>query len=505
MACEKCDIWQHVDCLSNEHDKEELYKRKDADEGTYDDYEFICTRCKKKAKEAVKAEAAKSKEEREREKREREREINRAKYERRKIREKAKKEEERRKREEEARLAMQNAAVTDGTSMPSPSGEAPVSGGPQSSAPVPATDRAPMSTGQVYATPRHTPPSQYPPPKASPSIPYTQQTIPNQNTIPAQYPHPLAPHPSQHRPIPPTQSNMPPPGHYQPPPPHLPPVQQPRPSQYQPLRPAVAPYFSQYTTSNTLPTGQVFPEIRPPAVPYSNGINPLTSQARSAPPKPAPIPQYRPLLPQGIYPPPQQYQPPPLQPRLTTSPELNRSPVPPQALQHPPAVQPRPSMSPEIHRSPPPPRQDPPFQTSNPLSNRQIQPKPAAEIELTKQSHAPRNFSNEITATQSGKAVSPPMKFLFVKEPHPQLTFNQHQGLTRSPILPTATIENGSKAFTAVGRIAPSAETVNCSEKVENRPPSSVIVNGVEQDKDREGSSDLTKESERTKMSFLLN
>jgi hypothetical protein len=53
----------------------------------------------------------------------------------------------------------------------------------------------------------------------------------------------------------------------------------------------------------------------------------------------------------------------------------------------------------------------------------------------------------------------------------------------------------------------PSAESVNGTEKVENRSPSAVIVNGIKEDKRRqEGSSnDLAKESERTKMSFLLN
>jgi hypothetical protein len=43
-------------------------------------------------------------------------------------------------------------------------------------------------------------------------------------------------------------------------------------------------------------------------------------------------------------------------------------------------------------------------------------------------------------------------------------------------------------------------------EKIENRSPSAVIVNGVKEDKGQGGSSsDLAKESERTKMSFLLN
>jgi hypothetical protein len=52
----------------------------------------------------------------------------------------------------------------------------------------------------------------------------------------------------------------------------------------------------------------------------------------------------------------------------------------------------------------------------------------------------------------------------------------------------------------------PSAESVNGTEKVENRSPSAVIVNGIKGDKRQEGSSsDLAKESERTKMSFLLN
>ena len=505
MACEKCDIWQHVDCLSNQHDKEELYKRKDAEEGTYDDYEFICTRCRKKAKEAVKAEAAKSKEERDRAKKEHEREINRAKYERRKIREKAKKEEERKKREEEARLAMQNAPVTAATLMPAPSGEPRVSGDPEASAAVPAVDRGPMSTGQMYTTPRHTPPSKYPAPNTSPPTPYTQHAIPNQNTVPTQYPHTLAAHPSQHRPMPPAQPNMPPPGHYQPPSPHPQPVQQPKPSQYQPLRPAVTPYFSQYTTGPTLPTGHVLPEIRPAAAPYSNGISPLTSQTRGPPPKLAPLPQYRPLLPQRIYPAPQKYQPPPRQPQLLTSPELKRSPpLSPRTPQPPPAVQPRSSMSLEIHRSPLSPQGEPPFQTANSLSNHQIQPKTAPEIELAKQSNSPKNFGNTIRAIQPDIGFTSPTKLSFVKEPPSQLTFNEQQGLARSPMQPAATTENGSNAFNTVPRILPSAETVNCPEKVENRPPSSVVVNGVKEGKDQE-SSDVTKESERTKMSFLLN
>ena len=501
MACEKCDIWQHVDCLSNQHDKEELYKRKDAEEGTYDDYEFICARCRKKAKEAVKAEAAKSKEERDRAKKEHEREINRAKYERRKIREKARKEEERRKREDEASLAMQTAPVTAGTPMPSPSGEPRVLGDPQSSAGLPAVDRGPMSTGRMYATPRHTPPSTYPAPNAGPPTSYTQHAIPNQNTVPTQYTHALAPHPSQHRPMPPAQ---PPSGHYQPAPPHPPPVQQPRPSQYQPLRPAVTPYFSQYTTSPALPTGHVFPEIRPAATPYSNGISPLTSQTRGAPPKPGPLPQYRPLLPQRIYPSPQQHRLAPRQPQPPTSPELKRSPPSPRAPQLPPAVQPRPSMSPEIHRSQLPRQRDPPFQTANPSSNHQIQPKPAPEIELAKQSSSPQNFGNTVRAIQPEITFTSPTKLSFVQEPPSQLTFNEYQGSTRSPMQPAATTENGSNAFTAVPRIVPPAETVNCTEKVENRPPSSVVVNGVKEDKDEE-STDVTKESERTKMSFLLN
>jgi hypothetical protein len=50
------------------------------------------------------------------------------------------------------------------------------------------------------------------------------------------------------------------------------------------------------------------------------------------------------------------------------------------------------------------------------------------------------------------------------------------------------------------------AQSVNGMEKVENGLPSAVIVNGIKENKSQEGgTTGLAKESERTKMSFLLN
>jgi hypothetical protein len=181
VACEKCEIWQHVDCLPDSRDKEELLKRKDVPEGTYPEYEFVCTRCKKKAKEASKVEAVKSKEQL---RKERERELNRAKYARRKEREKARKEEERKRREEEQRLGLANGQLGS-----SPMGEIHVVGLSSSPAPPSSSpDRAPMTTGQMYTLPQYPPPNQY----SNVAMSYSPQqaTHLNQNTIrspPSQY------------------------------------------------------------------------------------------------------------------------------------------------------------------------------------------------------------------------------------------------------------------------------------------------------------------------------
>lgn len=369
MACEKCEIWQHVDCLPNSQDKEELLKRKDVPEGTYPDYEFICTRCRKKAKEASKTEAVKSKEQM---RKERERELNRAKYARRKEREKARKEEERRKREEEQRLGLANGELAS-----SPMGE--LHGLGVSSSPVPASsspDRAPMTTGQLYTLPTYPPAKQNSPLE----MPYShQQQVPyfNQNSIqsPAgQYQQ------HQHGAIS-TPNTTFAPANQQTPVAHQqvdrsgmsqgqPPRQS---SQYPPVRPAIQPYWSPYTTSPTLPNGQTFPETRPHSAPYMNGFLSSTPRARNIASKPPANTQYDPYS--GGYPPhspqqqlPQEQQ--PSRPSLPTtsqsthlkSPELQRQALPTtqnnsyskqqqaQRLSQAPAIQPRPSKSPDTQR-----------------------------------------------------------------------------------------------------------------------------------------------------------
>ena len=354
VACEKCDIWQHVACLPDSKDREELTLRNGAPEGTYPDYEFVCGRCKKKAKEASKADAVKSKDQI---RKEREREANKAKYERRKLREKAKKEEERRKREEEQRTGI----INNGQGFGASTGEIRVAGA--ASSPIQGTGssdpRTSASDGLLYGVSRFSPsstttspylqhgtptPGQYPsthhpgaPSQYNPSHNIPMQNAPNhysssppqsvqqrpiqvQGNYPQQTPYNQSM--AQHvHPRPQQFYQHPPPQFYSYPPPQqqssqtLPPHQQPAPQklqspqlqqapqhpaqqplqhppqpQYQPLRPAIQPYWSPFTTSSSLPNGQQFPTSNRP--PQSNSNTPQTQQ-RSI--KPAPSNQSRPL------------------------------------------------------------------------------------------------------------------------------------------------------------------------------------------------------------------
>jgi PHD-finger len=283
VACEKCEIWQHVACLPDPHDLNELYKRNGAPEGTYPDYEFICSRCKRKAKDAEKAEAVKTKEQL---KKEREREINRAKYERRKIREKAKKEEEKRRREEELKIA--------GRAPGSPSTQIRNSGLPSIARSVGSGGLPPFpSNNLLYSIPSHFPPTPLPTSSTGsshlgsyPISPHQSPTSPSSSPYSNPTRQTTGPHPLHNNGLalaserhPPVQLS-----------PSLPQRQPfpPKPSatnsssHYQPVRPAIQPYWSPYTTGSTLPNGQTF---HSPAVPYLKDGSP-SNPARNLAAKP---------------------------------------------------------------------------------------------------------------------------------------------------------------------------------------------------------------------------
>jgi hypothetical protein len=404
VACEMCDIWQHVDCLPNPKDREELIKRKDAPEGEYPDYEFICSRCRKKAKEEAKADAVKSKEQLRKEK---ERAANRAKYERRKAREKARKEEERRKREEEVRLGI--TTLPDGTVIQTP----PVVNGPISSSSPNAispehripTSTIPMSQAARYPYPPQITPSShsamlhdalpYANTMARPGPPPQFIHYPYQSPIPQ--PHQVQATPTQTvpNPSPSQQSNAStsstPSQHPRPPYNHIP-YQLPQHASASQLHrfnpypsnpPAAPPYWSPYTTGQNLPNGQRFPQNPPQhtppqsSPPYQNGTSPsVPSLPRTIAIKPAPnpIPPTTPsasisAAPSQTKPSPSSHQPPP----QTLQPPQQQPPQPSQqqrTSQSPVNIQPRPSKSPELRKSP---------QSMMPI-NQPLAPRPSPNI-----------------------------------------------------------------------------------------------------------------------------
>lgn len=574
MACEKCEIWQHVDCLPNSHDKAELLKRKDVPEGTYPEYEFICTRCKKKAKEASKMEGGKTKEQL---RKERERELNKAKYARRKEREKARKEEERRKRDEEQRLGLQNGELAS-----SPMGEVHVLG--VSSSPLPPSsspDRAPMTTGQLYALPTHPPPNQH----STFGMSYSPQQVAHFNlnsnqSHASQYQQQQDPQGSISTPnttfLPSTQqtpaqqeSDRPPMSQLQPP------RQSP---QYPPVRPAIQPYWSPYTTSPTLPNGQTFPDSRPHSAPYTNGFVSSTPQARIIASKPPANTQYG--AHSGGYPaqPPQQQPPqyPPPRPSPATSsqlphtksPELQRPALPPtqnnsyskqqqgQRISQAPAIQPRPSKSPEIQRTSIPNSQitQPTMYPSRPgqaypqyPSNLPaIQPRPSKSPEHQRSSppHTmhpsesgqtyqkplpamPSPPSQRIASPVHPRNVAVPQnpqsqsKLLSPTAPAPAAKtdgLTQQQNAQQIPVaqnpksLPSPSPQNRTENQNGLAAPIPEKQSLAGTTNVEAQTAPGMVdgtdagngSRGLEDNRGKDANT-LPKESERTKMSFLLN
>ena len=554
MACEKCEIWQHVDCLPNSRDKEELLKRKDVPEGTYPEYEFICSRCKKKAKEASKADGAKTKEQL---RKERERELNRAKYARRKEREKARKEEQR-KREEEQRLGLSNGQVAG-----SPKGEIYVLGTSSSPAPLSSSpDRTPITIGKLSPLPQYHPPNQYS--NATMSHPQQQGPQPSQNSIPSpqiryvQHQQGAIPTPNFSF----THSNQPTPSQQQTGDPHLSQTQPPQQSpQYQPVRPPIQPYWSPYTTSPTLPNGQTFTNSRPHSAPYANGFVPPVAQVRTIASKPSSNTQYQPQS--GGYAPQIQQQtaqypttraPPSTPSHLSSSksPELQRSALPrtqpnayssqqhAQHLSQSPAIQPRPSKSPENQRSSVPNAQKtqqtlypspqgPPYSHHLPA----IQPRPSNSPELQRSS--PPNASQYLNSGQINKKTLPAMPSP-LNQPLPSPMDARNVTLSWSP----GVQQNRSTPATPVGQLQSQVQQDHMQEmpvneavtsprqRYENQnglgngpekpilaastpavvaqstPAKSGVSGAVENDSDVDANT-LSKENERTKMWFLLN
>ena len=464
----------------------------------------MCTRCRKKAKEAAKLEGVKTKDQL---RKEREREVNRAKYLRRKIREKAKKEEERRKREEEQRLGIQSSAGGQPTS--SPSGEIRVLG--ISSSPVPASsspERAPITTGQIYTLPEYLNPNPNPSHVAEQNVTHSPPTqfpeypnLPQPQNIPQ--PHYQQPQQPAQRP---QYSSQPQPLRQ---PPYLPPSQDQPPRQtqhYQPLRPSAVPaYWSPYTTSSNLPNGQSFPSSRPYSAPYSNGVN---IQPRSVAIKPSPTQGYRPPQYDG-YPMP-----------LSQQPERR----PPSQS---PAIQPRPSKTPEIQR---PPSQAPVQNSPNLSREREFATKTDLprqdsgwgvpnEISVSLQNHPSQTAKEDNSQLQyrenNNSWKSPPSQrnslSPLLSQPSSQKPPSAQQGYQHSNPQPTQQIfknENGS-ALSPVNRIAPASANIsdNTNQADDKTGPKehTPIVNGVVLDKGHEENTEIANENERTKMAFLLN
>lgn len=462
-----------------------MNKRKDVPDGTYPDYEFVCTRCRKKAKEAAKAEAVKSKEQL---RKEREREINRAKYERRKLREKARKEQERRKREEELQLGMQSSpGIPD-----SLGNEIRVLGVPHSPRPTPErpehTSRQP---GQAYTFPDHVPSIQYVNSVKTPSSPYNNPIYvdpQNQTTLRSpQIPtHPAPryrPSQSQDQTLSPLQYQQSPRLHQ----PYLTPSQHQSPRQYLPVRPAIQPYWSPYTTSSSLPNGKTFATSRPQSAPHTNGVAP---QPRPIAMKPAPNNHYQPPLPTRISSPPQQQG----QPRLS----------------QPPATRLSLPKSPELQRL-----------TSLHLaqSNSQSTLQPSRPLLLTKSPSQAADTSTVhrtntlVPQTSLDQSVSFP-HVAVPRNPSQSTQFAQASSLSDSPLylLPTrvpddedvigdsgANLDFSLNLSISTNRTDAKTEHGNTGMEIKNDP----LMNG---DSENSGDSNgLLQENDRTRMSFLLN
>lgn len=512
VACEKCDIWQHVACLPDPHDREELTIRNGAEEGAYPDYEFICARCRKKAKEAIKADAVKTKEQLRKEK---EREANKAKYERRKIREKARKEEERRKREEEQRLGIY--PTTAGPEASSPMAEIRVRQGLSSS---PAQgfsspdSRAPGSTGQMYSIPRYMPNSARTPPPYPNAAPGPSQ-YPNNSTQPNPIPQ-YMPSATQNSSSSPYSSNVPPrPPQYQnqnhpthPPPPnyqnfpyqhlqHLPPSQPqpPRHSpQFQSVRPAVQPYWSPYTTSSNLPNGQQFSNNRLQASPYANGSSGSAPQPRNIAIKPAPNPRSQ-QVGGG-------YSPTGLQQHPSQSPSLQQ----------------RPSKSPEIARiSTLPGQGQTPQYSAHPQQSYQnqqyTQATPVQSQRNVQAPSIPAPQNQRVTSPVQHKTIPVPQAAGSQKEPVLPPTNQQQRGAVQPSItkpIPPQTAEPWKENQNGLAK--PEAAPVAAANDVKDKETvidssamsveKSQATNGVTEG---DPSADSANDAERTKMSFLLN
>lgn len=508
VACEKCDIWQHVACLPDARDREELLLRKDAPEGEYPDYEFICSRCRKKAKEEAKAEAVKTKEQLRKEK---ERAANRAKYERRKARDKARKEEERRKREEEARLGI--TTLPDGTVIHNPIVNGPMPGfassspagsiSPESRIP---TSAMPMAQAARYHPPQGNLPSTGPPYQNAPMRP-----LPHPQFIHYPYPasvqhqptpqqasknQPPPPQPQQfHTPNgPPPQASRPPYTHipYQPPQ-HVAAGQPQRPAPFPPVRPPVAPYWSTYTTSPNLPNGHHFPQNPPQHLPqhpsqsspYANGAPSTAPASRNIAIKPAP-PPIRPTppttnispTPPSIQPSPSPAQPHQSPPQLSNSPQQRAS-------QTPAAIQPRPPKSPELQRK---------SLQSGMSINQPLAPRPSPNIAPapTVAPSQPIPSSTPAASTEMGQSQTsqPSVQLPSVQAP-PHPVSDQSQPLPVANPIPNGVVQSVNNAKEVEPQV----------RKEENVKP---VVNGVTSD-GGDGNTKSDKGTEKIKMAFLVN
>ena len=456
--------------------------RKDAPEGTYPEYEFICNRCRKKAKEASKAEAIKTKEQL---RKEREREINRAKYERRKAREKAKKEEERRKREEEERLGIVST-TPNGQMTESPSGEIRVQ--PHRPLLLDSPLQPPITSTQPYTTPPYPAHLSYPAPRPlsypaqPPSMAHSSSLPQNGNNVSiGQYPE------SSQRPIPPFHHTLPPTPY---------PDRSPQPSlhsyasqqvsqnqspQSQQIRPPIAPYWSLHTTNQPALNGHSFSPAHSHSPPYSNGVTSLQSQTTNIATSPPQNLQNNVSGQSNNLPPPivQQHRPPqaPIQPRPSRSPEIKQ--LPSHGHSYPRQVwSPAPNeMAPSGQRVPAP-----------------IQPRPAS---LSQSPVAPLVLSNR---SQVGAQPTPTSSHL-----------------PNQPSLPSVRVAEPQQSAESGERVEEKAlDTVLKAGLVETldkkgsdtTQQSSLILNGAVNDvveQDGGGTGKLAKENQRTKMSFLLN
>ena len=196
-----------------------------------------------------------------------------------------------------------------------------------------------------------------------------------------------------------------------------------------------------------------------------------------------------------------------------------------------PAIQPRPSKSPEIQRPlsqapvqnsasishPPeferkadPPRQDSGWSVpSTQHPSEQSTSSQNYQNQTVKEKHSPPQFRGNNNSwkplVSQQNSLSPPLS---QPPPHqPSLVQQGYQHLNPRPPQQIFKNENGS-ALSPVNRLAPAPASVpdnaNQADDKTASKDNTIIVNGVVGDQDQ-GTAEMAKENERTKMAFLLN